>query len=157
MADQVYTVLQALDKAKKYCSYQERCQMEVRQKLRSFQLTSEQREEVISELIQQNFLNEERFSQAFSRGKFRMKNWGKKKITLALRQKDISEYCINKGLLEIEDTEYENVLTTVVEKAYNKYEGIQNYQRVSKAAQYVIGRGFEPQLVWEKLKTFSND
>lgn len=157
MADQVYTVLQALEKAKKYCAYQERCQMEVRQKLRSFQLTSDQREEVISELIQQNFLNEERFSKAFSRGKFRMKHWGKKKIKLALKQKDISDYCIKKGMLEIEDNEYEDVFTTVVEKAYEKYKGIQEYQRVSKAAQYVIGRGFEPQLVWDKLKTFSND
>lgn len=157
MAQEVYTVSQAIEKAMKYCAYQERCQQEVRQKLRSFQLTSDQREEVISELIEQNFLNEERFSEAFARGKFRMKKWGKKKITLALKQKEISDYCIKKGLKQIDDSEYLEVLYQVTEKAFSKYSGIQNYQQVAKTAQYVIGRGFEPHLVWENLKDFTND
>ena len=82
MSSEVYTVSQAIEKAMKYCAYQERCQQEVRFKLQSFQLTEIQREEVIFELIQQNFLNEERFSQAYARGKFRIKSWGKKKLPL---------------------------------------------------------------------------
>ena len=157
MADQVYTVTQALEKAMKYCAYQERCQSEVRQKLRQFQITSDQREEVISLLIQQDFLNEERFSQAYARGKFRMNHWGKKKIKLALKQKDISEYCIKKGIQEIEESEYSEVLTNLIEKTYEKNRGTQEYKRVAKTAQYVIGRGFEADLVWNEIKQLTND
>ena len=157
MADQVYTVSQAVDKAMKFCAYQERCQTEVRQKLRSFQLTELQREEVIAELIEQDFLNEERFSKAFSRGKFRIKSWGKNMIRQALFQKQISEYCINKGLLEIEDEEYLITLDKLIEKTLNKYTGIQYYQKEAKTAQYLIGRGFESNLVWDQIKSFNND
>lgn len=157
MPDQVYTVSQAIDKAMKYCAYQERCQMEVRQKLRSFQLTSIQREEVIMELIEQNYLNEERFSQAYARGKFRIKSWGRKKITLALKQKDISDYCIRKGLAEIDDEEYVQTLESLIQKTYEKNKGVQEYQRIAKTAKYIIGRGFEANLVWDQLKTLSND
>jgi len=157
MSDQVYTISQATDKAKKYCAYQERCQLEVRQKLKDFHLTSDEREEVIMNLIQENYLNEERFSQAYARGKFRIKHWGKKKIVMALKQKDISEYCINKGLNEIDELEYEKVLHDLIEKTFVKNRGVQNYQRIAKTAQYVIGRGFEANLVWEQLKTYKND
>ena len=154
---QVYTVKQAIEKAMKYCSYQERCQMEVRNKLRDFQITADEREEVIMELIQQNFLNEERFSKAFSRGKFRLKRWGRKKIELALRQKQISSNCISIGLTEIDSQEYHEVLQKLIERIWVKYQGIQNYKRVAKTAQYIIGRGFEPHLVWDELKQYSND
>ncbi|MGB0390653.1 MAG: regulatory protein RecX [Salibacteraceae bacterium] len=157
MAQEVYTVTQALEKAMKYCAYQERCQLEVRTKLSQFQITNDQKEEVISELIQQNFLNEERYSETFARGKFRMKNWGRKKISLALKQKDISDYCIKKGLKQIDSKEYQQTLFKVLDKAYSKYSGIQNYQRVAKTAKYAISRGFESHLVWETLKEFSND
>ena len=154
---QVYTVKQAVEKAMKYCAYQERCQMEVRNKLWDFQIASDEREEVIMELIQQNYLNEERYSRAFSRGKFRMKQWGKKKIELALKQKQITSTCISIGLTEIEPEEYLIVLQNLIEKTWNKNQGIQNYKRVAKTAQYIIGRGFEPNLVWDELKQYSND
>ncbi len=157
MADQVYTVSQAIEKAKKYCAYQERCQSEVRQKLRAFNITSEEREEVLMNLIQENYLNEERFSQAYARGKFRIKHWGRKKIVMALKQKDISEYCIKKGMVEIDELEYKKVLHELIDKTFDKNRGIQNYQRIAKTAQYVIGRGFESNLVWEQLKTYKND
>ena len=157
MSSEVYTISQALDKAMKYCAYQERCQMEVRNKLRSFQLTEDQREEVIAELISQNFLNEERFSESFARGKFNIKGWGKKKIVLALRQKDISDYCIKKGLQQIDEEEYLPFLSQLIEKSFDKYDGVSNYQQIAKTAQYVIGRGFEPHLVWQELKSYTND
>ena len=157
MPDQVYTVSQATEKAKKYCAYQERCQLEVRQKLQAFVITSEEREEVIMNLIQENYLNEERYSMAYARGKFRIKHWGKKKIILALKQKDISEYCINKGLSEIDELEYEKVMFDLIDKTFDKNKGLKNYQRIAKTAQYVIGRGFESNLVWEQLKTYKND
>lgn len=155
--NQVYTVKQAVEKAMKFCAYQERCQMEVRNKLRDFQITSDEREEVIMELIQQNFLNEERYAKALARGKFRMKKWGKKKIELALKQKDISPACIAIGLEEISDEEYASTIHQLVEKTWNKNRGVQSYQRVSKTAKYVIGRGFESHLVWDELKQVTND
>jgi len=155
--NEVYTVKQAVEKAMKYCAYQERCQMEVRNKLRDFQITADEREEVIMELIQQNFLNEERYSKAFARGKFRMKQWGKKKIELALKQKQITTANIRIGFQEIEDGEYLETLSRLIEKTWDKNQGIQNYKRVAKTAQYVIGRGFESHLVWDELKQYSND
>ena len=151
------TVSIATEKLKKYCAYQERCQEEVRQKLTSFKLTSDQREQVIAQLIEQNFLNEERFSEAYARGKFRMKSWGRKKIILALRQKDISDYCIKKGMLQIDENEYIATLNQLLEKNYLKHKGIKEYQRAAKTAQYAISRGFEPNLVWRQLKTITND
>jgi len=155
--NQVYTVKQAVEKAMKYCAYQERCQSEVRYKLKEYQITSDEREEVIMELIQQNFLNEERFSKAFARGKFRMKHWGKKKIVLALKQKQITSANINIGLQEIENKDYTEVLNQLIEKTWDKNQGIQNYKRAAKTAQYIIGRGFEPNLVWDELKQYTND
>ena len=157
MAEEVYTITQALDKCMKYCAYQERCQSEVRQKLNTFQLTPDQKEQVIAELIEQNFLNEQRFAEAYARGKFRIKGWGKKKITLALKQKDISEYCIKKGLLQIEDSEYLEYLSKLVNKTYQQKKGLTDYQKKSKTAQYLIGRGYEPHLIWEELNNYSND
>ena len=157
MAEEVYTITQALDKCMKYCAYQERCQSEVRNKLNTFQLTPDQKEQVIADLIEQNFLNEQRFAEAYARGKFRIKGWGKKKITLALKQKNISEYCIKKGLLEIEDSEYLEYLSKLVAKTYQQKKGFTDYQKKAKTAQYAIGRGFEPHLVWEELNNYSND
>ena len=157
MSQQVYTISQALDKAMKYCAYQERCQKEVRLKLTSFQLSSDQKEQVITELIQQNFLNEERFSEAYARGKFRMNGWGKQKIILALKQKDISEYCIKKGLKQIDGKEYISTLNQILEKTFFKFNGLQDYQRAAKTAQYAISRGFEAELVWFHLKNYTND
>ena len=154
MAEEVYTITQALDKCMKYCAYQERCQLEVRQKLDTFKLTSDQKEQVIVTLIEQNFLNEQRFAEAFARGKFRMKGWGKIKITLSLKQKDISEYCIKKGLLEIDANEYLECLSKLVAKTYQQKKGLMAHQRKSKTAQYVLGRGFEPHLVWEELNNY---
>ena len=82
---------------------------------------------------------------------------GQKKITLALKQKDISDYCIKKGLQEIDEEEYIKTLTSLIEKTHTKYHKFDSYQRNSKTAQYIIGRGFESQLVWEHLKYYTND
>lgn len=157
MTNQVYTISQALDKASKYCAYQERCHSEVRQKLKNYNLTPDELEEVIYHLIQDDFLNEERYSRAFARGKFRIKHWGRKKIKLALRNKQISESCIKLGLTEIDSNEYDEALLKLVHKALEKYQTLTPYQRKAKIAQHLIGKGFETDLVWEKLNTIIND
>ena len=102
----VYTQKQALIKAESYCAYQERCQQEVRDKLYSWGLHEVQVENVIAELIASNFINEERFAKAYAGGKFRIKKWGRVKISIELKRRKISTYCIKKGLAEIEEEEY---------------------------------------------------
>ena len=111
----VYTQKQALIKAESYCAYQERCQQEVRDKLYSWGLHEVQVENVIAELIASNFINEERFAKAYAGGKFRIKKWGRVKISIELKRRKISTYCIKKGLAEIEEEEYIKTLQKVAE------------------------------------------
>jgi regulatory protein len=154
---EVYTVKQALERISKYCAYQERCQMEVRNKLSEFDLNPDEIEEVISELIQQNFLNEERFSRAFARGKFRINGWGKKKIGLALAQKQVSSACIQLGFQEISPDEYREKLRNFARKEMNKHSKLPEFQKKAKVAQYLIGKGYESELVWDELNVLNHD
>lgn len=96
-----YTVEEALVKLQKYCSYQDRCHKEVAQKLKEMQMISQASEQIILKLIEGNFLNEERFAMAYVRGKFRIKNWGKRRLVSELKQRQISKYIINKALNQI--------------------------------------------------------
>ena len=107
---------EAKGKLEAYCAYQERCQWEVRKKLSEKGIRGEQAEELISGLITEGFLNEERFARAFSRGKFRMKNWGKHRIIHELKLRDISPRCIQDGLTEIDPEEYADTLRREDEK-----------------------------------------
>lgn len=147
-----------LSKVKKkiasYCAYQERCQQEVRNKLYSYELFRDEVEELISWLITENFLKEERFAQTFAGGKFRVKQWGRLKIAQALQQKEISSYCIKKGLAEIEDTAYLETIKKLAEKKLNEFQlKISNpYQLKDKTSKFLISKGFEPNLVWQVLK-----
>ena len=100
------TPAQALPKIQKYCAYQERSHKEVRNKLFEYNLWPTEVEEMISRLISDNFLNEERFAKAYAGGKFRMKKWGKLKIINELNRLGLTERCINKGLKEIDSSDY---------------------------------------------------
>ena len=93
--NQQYTPKEAKVKIAKFCAYQERCHQEVRDKLFSFGLLPNDVEEIIFELIQEDFINEERFTKAFVRGKFNYKKWGRIKITQELKRRKISDYCIS--------------------------------------------------------------
>ncbi|MCB0494829.1 MAG: RecX family transcriptional regulator [Cyclobacteriaceae bacterium] len=148
-------IAQAKQKIASYCAYQERCQQEVRDKLYSYGLFSNEVEELIAWLITENFLNEERFAITFAGGKFRVKRWGKLKISQALQLKDISAYCIRKGLSEIDNNEYQKAISDLAIKKMNelqpKYSN--SYQLKDKTSRFLINRGFEPDLVWEVLKS----
>ena len=151
----IFTVTEALDKMKKFCAYQERSQLEVRQKLYQSSFKGEDAEFVISELIKENFLNEERFARSFARGKFRMKQWGKIRIKLELQQKGISESCIRKGLSEIQDVEYQKAASAMLKKlAKESWPKTQKekWQLMSK----LRAKGFETdviELVWKEILT----
>ena len=101
---------QALQKLKQYCAYQERCHSEVQQKLWDLGVGRSVHDEIISNLIEENFLNEERFAIQFAGGKFRMKGWGKRKIEYALKDKGVSSYSIKKGMMDIYTDAYERTL-----------------------------------------------
>lgn len=131
-----------------YCKYQERCHSEARNKLYELGFTSVAVEEQISLLIQQGLLNEERFARAYARGKWRMKQWGKQKIVYQLRQKKISEYCIRKGLAEIDEAEYEQALESLARKKAKELKSEKNiFTKKAKIYRFLAQKGFETDLV----------
>ncbi|MBL4652399.1 MAG: RecX family transcriptional regulator [Flavobacteriales bacterium] len=148
---QKLTPHQALVKVQKYCAYQERCHLEVRNKLYDLGLYKSDVEETIVSLIQDDFLNEQRFAEAFARGKFRIKKWGKIKIISELNKRHISEYCKNKGLAQIDDDEYLETLSEVLARRERQENEINPFRRKQKLTTYLISRGFESHLIWELL------
>ena len=115
-----FTVDEIEFKLKQYCSYQDRCHNEVEKKLKSFDVISEVKEQIIFNLINENYLNETRFCKSFVRGKFKIKNWGKRKITIELKSRKISSYNINEGLKEINEIDYLNKLENLFNKKLYK-------------------------------------
>ncbi len=135
-------------KASRFCAYQERSQQQVRDKLYDYGLKGNEVEEVLSDLIVHGFINEERFARSYVRGKFRIKKWGRKKILQGLKQHQISDYCIRKGWEEINEEEYNKTLHILLEKKAGTLKAINPALQRSKIASYLIGRGFESDLVW---------
>ena len=140
-----------LDKARKYCTYQERSQQELRDKLYSWGLHKKEVEDAIVKMIEEGFMNEERFAIAYAGGKFRIKNWGKIKIKLALKQKKVSDYCIRKALNEIDERDYRKVLEKLISSYAKKVSEKNPLKKNYKIAQHVIGKGFEAEMVWELI------
>lgn len=136
----------------RYCAYQERSQKEVRNKLYELGFYGDEIEELIVELIAENFLNEERFAKAFAGGKFRVKKWGRNKIEMALKQHNISAYCIKKGLEEIDEADYMNALEGIIQKKSEAVHESNPFIKKNKVAQFAISKGYEPELVWGILK-----
>jgi len=137
-------------KACNYCTYQERTQNEVRDRLKEWGVYADEAEEIIAELIQENFINEERFAKVYAGSKFRVKKWGKSKIQRALFLKQVSDYCISKGMAEIDEEEYKLVLQALIHKKMHALRGIENrFERRRKVANYVIHKGYESALIWE--------
>ena len=144
---------QALQKLRHYCGYQERCHGEVKEKLYSFGLHKQEVEESISQLIEEDYLNEERFAIAFASGKFRIKQWGKIKIKYELSRKKVGEYCIRKALAAIDDKDYSKTLQQLASKKWKsvKGEGINLFVKMSKTKSYLQQRGFEPVLIQQAI------
>ncbi|MDG1315290.1 MAG: regulatory protein RecX, partial [Flavobacteriaceae bacterium] len=150
-AKKTYTVEEALVKLQKYCAYQDRCHREVEQKLKQMHMIPEAIERVIVDLIQDNHLNEERFAKAYVRGKFSIKKWGKVRLTLELKQRQISQYVIKTALAEIDPEEYLQTFHKLAEKkALNMFES-NPFKRKKKLADYLIYRGWESHMVYDKV------
>ncbi len=146
------TPAQAFIKAQMTCVYQERCQQEMRDKLYDWGLFPDAVENTIALLISDNYLNEERFAKAFAGGKFRIKKWGKIKIKIELKKRKISDYCIRKAMLEIDEDDYTKTLKAIIAKKSKEIKGGKSQIRNYKIAQYAASRGFESDLIWDILK-----
>ena len=146
---------QAYVKIRHYCAFQERNHAEVKTKLSTMGIGWTAIYEIVSKLIEEGFLNEERFANAFVGGKFRVKGWGKKKIEMELRKKGISAYSIQKALRdEIDMADYEKTLTKLMQKKWSsiKGQGITSYVKQAKVRQYFLSRGYENSLITKVLK-----
>ncbi len=152
----VYDLSLALDRIKSYCALQDRCQWDILKKLDQWGLQQATKDHILELLITDKFIDEERFSVSFCRGKFRIKNWGKCKITNKLKYKKISTVCINIGLKEINDHEYDQVLEKLFHQKNNILNEPNHFIRKRKIANFLIQRGFESNLVWNKIKELSD-
>ena len=143
----------AFEKAKYFCAYQERCHAEVKKKLYGFGLYKNEVELLMSQLIEENYLNEERFAMAFAGGKFRINQWGKTKIKFELKQRQVSDYSIKKALTAIADDDYEKTLQKLAEEKLDTLKSEKNiFIKKSKLQNYLVGKGYEFNLVAGLLK-----
>lgn len=150
-AIKTYTVAEAKQKLEAYCAYQERCHREVRQKLYSMGMIPLAIDDIIVHLIKNDFLNEERFARSYARGKFRIKKWGKVRIEYELKARGLSGYVIEAGLEEIDENEYMDTFEMIAEKKFATIKESNHYKAKAKLANYLLYRGWEPDLVYEKI------
>ncbi len=150
MQNRSFTVDEARNKLEYYCSYQERCHQEVERKLSEMGMIKASKELIIIHLIENDFLNEERFAKTFVRGKFRIKKWGKQRIIKELKLRSISDYNIKSGLKEINESEYYNAFDELSKKRFNEIKVSNKYKKRKKLADYLLYRGWESNLVYEK-------
>ncbi len=148
-------VTEATKKMERYCAYQERCHKDVEDKLKTMSLIPEAKEKIILHLLDHNFLNEERFAQSFARGKFRIKKWGKQRIIRELKYRKISAYNIKTALKEIPEKEYLETFHELAEKKMTSISEQDLYKKKKKLIDYLLYRGWENQLVFEKVKELS--
>ena len=138
----------ALKKLKHFCGYQERCHADVKEKLYSLGLFKQEVESVISQLIEEGYLNEERFAIQFASGKSRIKNWGTQKIRYALRQKGVSDFCINKALKSLDGTDYINGFNRLALKKWTTLRSEKNiFAKKKKWQQFLLQRGFDLSMI----------
>ena len=135
-----------MQKLKHYCGYQERCHSEVKEKLYQLGVWKKDHDQIIADLIEQGYLNEERFAIAFAGGRFRVKEWGRVKIKYELKQKQVSDYSIRQALKQINEEEYLELLKKLAEEKYASLKNEQWMVRKKKTMDYLMQRGFEGEL-----------
>lgn len=150
-----YTVEQAKRALENYCIYQDRCHKEVESKLFKMGMIPQACEVVILHLLEHNFLNEERFGKSFARGKFRIKKYGKVRITQELKFRNLSSYNIKTALKEIDEQEYLDTLESLTLHKWENTKEINFYKKKKKVADYLLRKGYETNLVFESLNQFN--
>lgn len=148
----VFSIKEAIQKIEYFCSYQERCHEEVVEKLRSMKMDSDEIDQIMVHLLSENFLNEERFACSFARGKHRIKHWGKIRIVNELKFRNISQTLINIALKEITPEEYLETFHALAERYWESIRETNTLKKRKKFCDYILRRGFESNLVYEKVK-----
>ena len=149
-----YTVDEAQKKLESYCAYQERCHKEVKAKLKDMRMIPEAIDKIMVHLIQHNYLNEERFAKAYVRGKFRIKKWGKNRLIRELKFREVSKYSIESALKEIDLDEYYKTLDELIQKRMTQVTEKNLYKKKKKIADYLLYRGWESPLIYEKINSY---
>ena len=151
-ANKPLTPDQVLDKMAKYCAYQERCVKDVRDKLKAFGLPQEEKHEIIDYLLDNRFVNDERYAKAFVRGKVNQSGWGVNKIRFHLIQKGIGKDIINEALGQTDEEVYRQRLIEILKTKAKTIKAASDFEKKRKLAAYAMQKGFEGPLVWETLK-----
>ena len=144
-----YSLNEAKKKLENFCSYQERCHKEVKEKLRELGMIQSASQEIIAQLIQEDYLNETRFAKNFARGKFRIKNWGRNRISRELKSRNITDYNIKMGMQEFTDIEYEETFYNLIEKRKKSVEHLPIDQQKKKIFSYLSYRGWEHEKIYD--------
>ncbi len=152
MHSKAYSVTEAKRKLESYCAYQDRCHKEVVDKLKGMRMIPEAIDQIVTHLIQENFLNEERYAQSFARGKFNIKKWGKNRIVNELKQRQISRFNIKTALKEIDEEAYLTTLHQLSLKRLSQITETNVQKKRKKLADYLLYRGWESHLVYRKLQ-----
>lgn len=152
ISHKAYSLNEATRKLESYCAYQERCHKEVIEKLKGMRMIPEAIDQITTHLIQENYLNEERFAKSFARGKFIIKKWGKNRIVNELKLRQISKFNIKSALTEINEQDYHKALDELVKKRLTQIHESNIQKKKKKLADYLLYRGWESNLVYEKLK-----
>lgn len=143
---------QVLDKMAKYCAYQERCVKDVTEKLKTFELTQKEKDEILDYLIDNRFVNNTRFAQAFVKGKINQSGWGLNKIRFHLMQKGIDKEIIDEALQTYDEESYRQRLIDILKIKAKTVKAENDFERNRKLAAYAMQKGFEANLVWEVIK-----
>ena len=151
-----YTIEEAKRALENYCVYQDRCHKEVEEKLHKMGMIPQACEVIILHLMEHNFLNEERFSKSFARGKFRIKKYGKVRITQELKFRNISEYNIKTALKEIDGKEYIETLYALASQKWKNTKESNFYKKKKKVADFLLRKGYESNLIYEALSEYNN-
>ena len=144
-----------LKKVLSYCAYQDRCTQEVRTKLATFDMPNPEKEKIVKLLIEEGYLDDERYASTFVRSKIHLKKWGVNKIKMALKIKGISDEIISNALSEIDPEIYREELIKVLKA--KKINELDPYKRKAKLAQYAMQKGYEPSLVWDVIRHFDRN
>jgi regulatory protein len=156
MKKETLTKEKALQKLRHYCRYQERCHNEVKNKLFELGVDKNEHDEMIMDMIEENYLDEERFALAFTIGRFKMKQWGRKKIQYALKEKMVSEDSIQKAIKQIDERNYIYSLKKIAKEKYASLKNEQYLIRKRKTMDYLMQKGFEIELIRTVLETMIN-
>ncbi len=149
-----HTVAEVVQKLEYYCSYQERCHLEVNEKLKSFSITPQEKDQIIVHLIHNSFLNEERFASVFAMSKFHQKKWGKIRIKNELKARKISDFLIAKSLKEIPYDEYETTFEMLSEKFWDSIAEKNMLKKRKKFCDYLLRKGWESDWIYDRVKKF---